>query len=129
MGEGSVVIASTRQKLNTRSSTETELVSTDDMMPPVLWTNYFLDAQTYTVKDTIMLQDNMSCMLIEKNGKLSSSKRTKHTNVQYYFITDRIRKKELSVEFCPMDEMVADFFTKPLQGKKFLKFRKQIMNL
>ena len=36
MGKGSVVSASTRQKINTRSSTETEVVSADDMMPQVL---------------------------------------------------------------------------------------------
>ena len=58
-----------KQKLNTRSSTETELVSADDVMPQVLWTTYFLDAQGYDVKDTIMYQDNQSAMLLEKHGR------------------------------------------------------------
>ena len=44
-------------------------------------------------------------------------------------ITDRIKKGGLHVEYYPTDNMVADFFTKPLQGKKFLQFRKLIMNL
>jgi len=33
------------------------------------------------------------------------------------------------VEHCPTEEIVADYFTKPLQGKKFYKFREKIMNL
>jgi len=50
-------------------------------------------------------------------------------NIRFYFIFDRIDKGDLNVEFCATDEMVADFFTKPLQGKAFLKFRRLIMNL
>jgi hypothetical protein len=65
---------------------------------------------------------------LEKNGAASSSKRTKHLNIRFFFITDRIRNKELSVEYCPTGEMIADYFTKPLQGKLFHKFRKLIMN-
>ena len=63
------------------------------------------------------------------NGRKSSSKRTRHINIRYYFITDRIKNGELEIEYCPTDDMVADYFTKPLQGKKFLQFRKTIMNL
>ena len=129
MGHGAIVSASKKQKLNTWSSTETALVSADDMMPQLLWTTYFLDAQCYHIEDTIMYQDNQSAILLEKHGRASSSKRTKHINVRYYFITDRIQKKELSVKYCPTGEMVADFFTKPLQSKQFLEFKKKIMNV
>ena len=76
-----------------------------------------------------MFQDNQSAILLENNGKKSSSKRTRHINIRYYFITDRIKNGELEIEYYPTDDMVADYFTKPLQGKKFLQFRKTIMNL
>ena len=66
-------------------------------------------------------------MLLERNGKASSSKRTKHINVRYFFITDRISKGEVRVEWCPTKDMVADFMTKPLQGSVFRKFRDLIM--
>jgi len=66
-------------------------------------------------------------MLLERNGKASSSKRTKHINVRYFFITDRISKGEVRVEWCPTKDMVADFMTKPLQGSAFRKFRDLIM--
>jgi hypothetical protein len=129
LGKGMPVNTSTKQKINTRSSTETELVAADDFMPIILWTNYFLEAQGYGHQDTILYQDNQSAILLEKNGRKSSSKRTKHLNCRFYFITDRINSNELSVEYCPTEEMVGDFFTKPLQGKLFYKFRKLIMNL
>ena len=108
---------------------EAELVAGDDLSNAIIWMNYFLEAQGYDTNGTILYQDNKSCMLLHNNGKASSSKRTRHLNIRYYFLSDRIANGELRVEFCPTDEMVADYFTKPLQGEKFRKFRKIIMNL
>jgi hypothetical protein len=129
MGKGFPIVSSTKQKLNTRSSTESELVGVDDMMPSILWTRYFLKAQGYHVNDNIIFQDNKSSMLLERNGKASSSRRTKHINVRYFFITDRIAKGEVRVEWCPTKQMIADFMTKPLQGSAFRNFRNLIMGL
>ena len=98
-------------------------------MPHILWMNYFLNWQGYNAKDTILYQDNKSEILLEKNGNNSSSKRTKHIVIRYYFIADRVKADELDIEYCPTGDMVSDYFTKPLQGKKFTKFRKKIMNL
>ena len=68
-------------------------------------------------------------MLLEKNGQNSSTKRTKHINVCYFFITDQLSKKEVELKYCPTDQMIADHMTKALQGKLFRKFRKEILNL
>ena len=76
-----------------------------------------------------MYQDNQSAILLESNGRASISRWTKHLNIRYFFITDRTKKGELKIEYCPTDYMVADFFTKPLQDKKFIKSSKIIMNL
>jgi hypothetical protein len=129
MGKGSVYSASLTQKLTTKSSTEPELVGVDDIMPMVLWTRQFMEGQGYTIKDNIVYQDNQSAMLLEKNGQLSSTKRTRHLNIRYFFVTDRVRAKQLTIEYCPTGDMWADPFTKPLQGAAFVKFRKLIMNL
>lgn len=67
-------------------------------------------------------------ILLEKNGMKSASKRTRHLNIRYFFLTDQIEKGKIKVEYCPTDEMIADYFTKPLQGTKFKKFRKMILN-
>ena len=118
---------SSKQKLNTRSSTESEVVGVDDVMPHICWTRYFMEAQGYRVLDNIVFQDNKSSILLEKNGKASSGKRTKHINIRYFFITDRVEKGEASVSWCPTGEMIGDYATKPVQGKLFRKFRDQIM--
>ena len=111
MGRGMPIVTSTKQKLNTRSSTESEIVGVDDCMPAVLWTRYFLEAQGYAVRENIVYQDNQSAILMEKNGKASSSKRTKHINIRYYFVTDRIQKKDLTVEWCPTGDMIGDYMS------------------
>ena len=90
---------------------------------------YFLEAQGYKITDNILYQDNKSSILLEKNGKLSSGKRTKHINIRYFFVTDRIQSGEVQVDYCPTGEMIAGFFTKPLQGKLFRTFRSLILNL
>jgi hypothetical protein len=59
---------------------------------------YFLLEQGFEVSENILFQDNKSAMLLEKNGRASSSKRTKHINAPYYFVTDRIAKGELKVQ-------------------------------
>ena len=129
MGRGFPIVGSTKHKLNTWSSTEAEIVAADDFMPAVCWTRYFMEAQGWTVVDNMLFQDNRSSILLEKNGKASSSKRTKHINIRYFFITDRISKGEVSVAWCPTDDMIGDYMTKPLQGSKFRKFRDLIMGV
>ena len=128
MGTGAVYSTSKRQKLNTKSSTEAELVGIDDVLPQAPWTKYFMEAQGYGVT-TILNQDNQSTIKLSENGKVSSGKGTRHINIQYFFITDRIARKEVAIQYCPTKEMVADYFTKPLQGALFYKFRDQIMGV
>jgi hypothetical protein len=85
LSSGTIYGTSTRQKLNTKSSTEAELVGVNNVMLQVLWTRYFLEAQGYGVKDSIIHQDNQSSILLEKQGRASSSKRTRHINIRYFF--------------------------------------------
>jgi hypothetical protein len=129
LGRGFPIVSSTKQKLNAWSSTESELVGADDFMPATCWTRYFMEAQGYPIKDNVSYQDNKSSILLEKNGKASSSKRMKHVNIRYFFITDRINKNELSIEWCPTGNMIGDYATKPLQGPMFKKFRDYIMGV
>ena len=126
MGTGSIYSTSQKQKINTKSSTETEVVATDDVLPQVIWTMYFLTHQGYKCEHIVM-QDNESAIKLEENGQASSGKRTRHMNVRYFFIKDRIDSGEIKVEHCSTDLMRGDFFTKPLQGYKFRFFKALIM--
>jgi hypothetical protein len=129
LGWGSIIGMSKKQKLNTKSSTECELVGVDDASPQMLWTRYFIEGQGYNIEVSILNQDNLSAILLENNGRASSSKRTKHIHVRYFFIKDSIASGELTVKHCPATEMLADHFTKPLQGTMFRSFRAEIQGI
>jgi hypothetical protein len=116
LGRGFPIASSMKQKLNTRSSTETDIVGANDFMPAICWTRYFMKVQGYGVKYNVLFKDNKSSILLEKNGKASSSKCTKHISIRYLFITDLVKKEEVSVVWCPTGDMIEDFATKPLQG-------------
>ena len=77
----------------------------------------------------MVYQDNLTAMQMKKHGPRLSGKRTWHINIRYYFITDRYKNGKLSIEHCPTKMMLADFFTKPLQGNAFYEFRRLILNL
>jgi hypothetical protein len=126
-GLGYPISQSSKQKLNTRSSTESELVAVDDMMPTVLWARQFLEEQGHDVLNNVIYQDNQAAILLEKNGKSSSGKRTKHIRTRFFFVTDRISVGDVSVEWCPTEDMTGDFWTKPLQGSQFRRMRDLIM--
>jgi Reverse transcriptase (RNA-dependent DNA polymerase) len=122
LGKGCPVNMSCKKRINTRSSTEAELVGVNDNMTMVLWVKLFLEAQG-------IYQDNKSTMLLEKNGRQSSGKKTCHFDIRYYFIHDHIKCGTVRVEYCPTDLMVGDFHMKPLQGSAFRHYRALILNL
>ena len=97
MGRGLPFVTPTKQNLNIRSSTEADIVRVDDCMEEVCWTHYFLESQDYNVTEKIFYQENQSEILLDKNGKASSIKITNHINIQSFFVTYRINKKEVTV--------------------------------
>ena len=116
-----------KQKLNSRSSTEAELIGVDDAITQVLWTKLFMEAQGYPIEKNILYQDNQSAILLETNGRSSAGKRSRAINIRYYFVTDQVELGNVQVEYMPTDDMWGDYMTKPLQGEKFRKFRALIL--
>jgi hypothetical protein len=123
LGTGIIYGTSKCQNLNTKSSTEAEIVGTDDVMPQILWTLCFLEAQGCEIDDNVLHQDNKSSMSLETNGRGSSGERTRHTDVRCFFIADRVKSGQIRIEHCPTGIMIADYFTKALQGALFTKLR------
>ena len=97
MGNGAVSSYSRKVKLNTRSSTKTELVVADMYMPEMLWLLYFMESQEYEVECIGLHQDNTSTQLLMKNGWFLSRKKTKHIQAKFFFIKDRINNGEMIV--------------------------------
>ena len=66
---------------------------------------------------------------MENNLNSSSSKRTKHINICLFFITECISRKELNIQWCPTNEMIGKFMTKPMHRSIFNKFRDLIIGV
>jgi hypothetical protein len=105
LGNGAAYATSTRQKLNTRSSTEAELMAVNNILPQILWTRNFMISQGFEIHENTFLQDNRSAMLLESNGRGSSSKRTRHIDVRYFFVKDKVDKGEVKIEHCSTNKM------------------------
>jgi hypothetical protein len=114
--KGVVYGMSTRQRINTRSLTEAELVAANDVMVQLLWTQHFLREQGYSSTETRLYQDNQSAILLEKNGCGSSSKRLRHLNIRYFFITDRVGKKGAYPRVLPHRANGGGFFHETTTG-------------
>ncbi len=104
-GAGATTSSSNKQKLPSKSSTESELIALHDKTGNILWTCNFLEAQGYTISSNIVYQDNMSTLSLAKNGYVSSSKRTKHIKAKYFFIHHYHNARELDLQYCPTKHM------------------------
>jgi hypothetical protein len=127
LGRGAVMCKSAKQKLNTKSSTEAELVGASDYLPNTIWAKMFLESQGHKIQTNQFLQDNQSAIKLEINGRASCGQKSRHIDIRYFFMKDRINTEGIDVVYCPTEDMLADFFTKPLQGSLFEKFRRVIM--
>jgi hypothetical protein len=128
-GKGALISASIKCKLNTTSLTETEIVSVGEKMLKFVWFRHFRIEQGGIPTEDVLHQASQSAMVLENNGIYSAGKGSQHIHIRYYFITDRIQRKEFKVMYCPTEEMIADFFTKPLQGAQFYKFRNAVLGI
>jgi hypothetical protein len=63
MGTGAFLCKSTKQKLNTKSSTEAELVGATDYLPNSIWSKMFLEAQGHKIVENVFEQDNVNRMV------------------------------------------------------------------
>ena len=83
--------------MNTRSSIEIKIVETNNFILFICWMRYFLKTQEYNIEKNILFQNNKTSILLEKNNKFVSTKRTKYINIYYFLLqTEFSREKCLS---------------------------------
>lgn len=128
-GTGVVMSKSSKQKSNSKSSTETEVIGVSDLLPYNLCTIYFLRSQGYEVVSNTIFQDNQSAMKLEINGLRLAGSKSRHINIRFFWIKECAERKDMNIIYCPTHRMLADFLTKPLQGKLFQIFRDVIMGM
>ena len=84
-------------------------------------------AQGYDIRNNYVYQDNESAMKMEVNGRNSCTGNSRHVDIKHFWVKDRVDKEEVEIKYCPKTLMLADYFTKPLQGNVFRRFRDVIM--
>ena len=106
-----------KQKLDTKISTEGEIVLVSDYLPNMVWERIFLLDQGFLLGENILYQENQSAIKIKKNGRISSGKNTKHMSNIYFWIKERVKTKGITIEHCHCHafKIFADFFTNPLK--------------
>ena len=107
-----IISDSTQQKVNARSSTESNMVTAHNTITKVLQTKHFIEAQGHKVKANIVYQNNTSAIILEMSDKASSGKRTRHFDIEFFYFTDLINKEKMQVEYCPTSEMISNHITK-----------------
>jgi hypothetical protein len=126
LGLGPILCKSVKQRIVTKSSTEAELVALSDATSLAMFQMLFMQSLGFEFQPVIMHQDNMSTISMAKNG-YSTSDRTKHIKIRFFFIKQFLDSGEFEIEHCPTDIMLADLLTKPLQGQKFLAMRDKLL--
>ena len=127
IGEATVIARSGRQGLVTKSSTEAELVACSDSIVYGLIVRNIISELGINHNGITLFQDNMSTIQLINNAR-STSIRTKHIDIKYFFLRNRKDLEPLNVVHCPTALMIADLLTKPIQGAQFNTLRQMMMN-
>ena len=125
-GSAFLTARSVKQHIVTKSSAEAELVGLSDLAGDSIAMNELLEFLTLKQGPATIMQDNQATITMATKGK-STSNRSKHISIRYFWLTDRIAQGEVKLQHCPTKDMVADILTKPLQGEQFFRLRAKLL--
>jgi hypothetical protein len=115
-GTGVLMGKSSKQKLNMKSSTEAELVGASDCLPHAIWARKFMEKQGFPITHNTFYQDNQSAIRFEKNGRKSCGPNSRHIDIRYFFIKDRLTFHRGTL---PNRANVGGFFYETSSGELF----------
>ena len=119
---GVVSWASKKQTSVALSSTEAEYVAACLATQEAIWLRSLLaDLNFIQEEPTIIHEDNQGAIAMSKKPKFHA--RTKHIDIKYHFIRDKVESGELLLKYCLSSDMIADMLTKALPRTLFQKFR------
>lgn len=102
---------SQKQSTVATSTTEAEYIALYSGTKEAIWLRRFLNELLIPQNQpTKINEDNASCIKISMNPEMHE--RTKHIDVKYHFIREKIKENAIELVFCPTNDMLADIFTK-----------------
>ncbi|CAM9708497.1 unnamed protein product [Chrysoparadoxa australica] len=126
LGPAAIAWGSKRQTLVTKSTAEAEYVALSYAGSDSIHFGRLLSELTGTPHTAVqMFEDNKSAIAIAQ-GTVQKP-RTKHIDVHYHWLRDRVAKGDLSIVSIATDKQLADLFTKSLPRPAFSKIVETIM--
>lgn len=118
-----------KQATVSRSSTEAEYKSVANATTEVMWIQKLLEELGVESPKVAQLWcDNIGATYLAANPVFHA--RTKHIEVDYHFVGERVARKllsiQLSIQFVSTGDQVADGFTKPLHVRQIELFKNNL---
>jgi hypothetical protein len=125
LGSTPILWKSEKQRTVARSSTEAEYKALADGTAEILWIRSLMtELQVPSSTVTTLWCDNLGATFLSANPVFHT--RTKHVEVDYHFVRDRVTKQEIQVRFISSKDQLADVLTKPLPLVLFAYFRSKL---
>lgn len=104
------------------STTESEYIAAATAAKEAMWLRTLLSGIGYKCdKPTMMYVDNQSTIRLVRNPEFH--KRTKHIDIKYHYIREKVENREIDVAFVPTGRQLADIFTKALPKNRLIELR------
>ncbi|KXJ69469.1 hypothetical protein RP20_CCG026912 [Aedes albopictus] len=124
-GGGVIQWSSRKQSCVALSSTEAELVALAEGCQELIWTKRLLEDVGVSSSDPVVVyEDNQSCIKLVESDRME--RKTKHIETRFYFVRDLHQQRQIDLQYCPSEEMLADLLTKPLHRVRLETLRKQL---
>jgi histone deacetylase 1/2 len=122
LGTNLVSWSSRKQPTVSRSSTESEYKAIANATAEVMWVQILLkEIGVYSPRAAKLWCDNLGAKYLTSNPVFHA--RTKHIEVDYHFVRDRVNQRLLEVDFVSSKDQVADGFTKALSVRLLENFK------
>ena len=121
MATGPVSWVSHKQKTVALSSTEAEYMAMSDSCRQLMWLRSLFNEIGFPVQTLPLCGDNQGSIFLASNP--IQEKRTKHIDIRYHYIRERIEQEEVELFYVRTEDNIADILTKNLALIKFKKFK------
>ena len=125
MAGGPVFWTSQRQRIVALSTTEAEYIAASQATKEAIWLRrLLLDLGFESDGPTELSVDNQGAIKLTKNDEFH--KRTKHIDVRYHFVREKVANEDICISYVPSKENLADIFTKALPRDYFASLRTKL---
>uniref|UniRef100_A0A2N9FZ66 Reverse transcriptase Ty1/copia-type domain-containing protein n=1 Tax=Fagus sylvatica TaxID=28930 RepID=A0A2N9FZ66_FAGSY len=126
LGHNPITWSTKKQLTVSRSSTEAEYRALASASAEVCWLRTLVkDLGLYLYALLVLWCDNVSALAIASNPVFHA--RTKHIEVDFHFIRERVLRKDLQVKFVSTVDQLVDIFTKGLSSHRFQELQSKLL--